>query len=143
MIKCKYCGQLKPESEFYQYSKSKCKQCQISEVKKYYQQNKEVILKKAKEFRKTHKRDRGEKYYEKYIKSWQDSHPEAVEAKRKFNYLIRYGYIQKEETCAICGSNGNIHAHHPDYSKPLEVIWLCASCHKRLHSGIQVYSKVK
>lgn len=25
------------------------------------------------------------------------------------------------------------HAHHEDYSKPLEIVWLCASCHKSRH----------
>lgn len=31
-----------------------------------------------------------------------------------------------------CG-NPRSHGHHEDYSKPLEVTWLCASCHMRLH----------
>lgn len=37
--------------------------------------------------------------------------------------------------CQNCLSPENIHAHHEDYEKPLEVLWLCASCHKRLHHG--------
>ena len=41
------------------------------------------------------------------------------------------------EPCTICGSAINIHAHHPDYSKPLDVNWLCSKCHKELHAHIR------
>jgi hypothetical protein len=33
----------------------------------------------------------------------------------------------------FCG-NPNVQGHHPDYTKPLEVIWLCARHHVQLHS---------
>ena len=34
---------------------------------------------------------------------------------------------------AGCGSNKNIQGHHPDYDKPLDVIWLCPPCHRLEH----------
>ena len=34
--------------------------------------------------------------------------------------------------CQVCG--GDSEAHHPDYSKPLDVVWLCASHHKEIHT---------
>ena len=33
--------------------------------------------------------------------------------------------------------------HNEDYSKPLEVVWLCKSCHKRLHLGLITRERVR
>lgn len=37
------------------------------------------------------------------------------------------------DKCEICGATEGLEKHHPDYSKPLEVITLCRSCHMKLH----------
>jgi hypothetical protein len=39
----------------------------------------------------------------------------------------------KKGPCARCGSIKRIEGHHPDHRKPLEIIWLCHTCHSRLH----------
>ncbi len=44
---------------------------------------------------------------------------------------VKSGKIMKSN-CAICG-NEKVQGHHPDYNKPLCVIWLCAKCHKQEH----------
>lgn len=44
---------------------------------------------------------------------------------------IKRGKIEKG-ACCRCG-NEKAEAHHKDYSKPLEVIWLCRPCHLELH----------
>lgn len=36
-------------------------------------------------------------------------------------------------TCRASFSKVPAHAHHPDYSRPYTVIWLCPGCHNRLH----------
>ena len=36
--------------------------------------------------------------------------------------------------CVICGTS-KTEGHHPDYGKPLNVIWLCKKHHTELHQG--------
>jgi len=45
--------------------------------------------------------------------------------------------VDKKHYCDICGTEENIHGHHPDYSKPLDVIWLCKSHHDKLHKWLR------
>lgn len=44
---------------------------------------------------------------------------------------IKKGIIQRRP-CIKC-SNPNSQGHHPDYSKPLEVVWLCQLHHSEEH----------
>lgn len=58
-------------------------------------------------------------------------------------YIAR-GKVEKGEHCAACGESpnallGRIEAHHADYSKPLEVIWLHRRCHLDHHEGFLPY----
>ena len=58
---------------------------------------------------------------------------EKEKARQALSRAIRKGRITKPETCETCGGNGLIHGHHDDYSKKLEVRWLCAPCHGVTH----------
>lgn len=40
--------------------------------------------------------------------------------------------------CEECGEPDS-EMHHPDYSKPLEVVWLCRPCHHALHKAQEVH----
>jgi len=61
----------------------------------------------------------------------------------KVNNAVATGKLKRDDTCAICKQHfdnrygcGTI-AHHDDYSKPLDVRWLCRPCHMRYHQGIK------
>ena len=43
------------------------------------------------------------------------------------------GVICVPDECQKCGEDVSLQAHHDDYSKPLDVIWLCPVCHARRH----------
>lgn len=44
---------------------------------------------------------------------------------------VKKGTLIKQPCCK-CG-NEKAEAHHEDYNKPLEIIWLCKQCHAALH----------
>lgn len=67
-------------------------------------------------------------------KKWRARNPEKVKAHWTINNAIRYGKIVRQP-CINCG-NTKSHAHHSDYSKPLDVIWLCHNCHWQIHGWV-------
>lgn len=53
-------------------------------------------------------------------------------ARAKLNMAVRKGIINKPNQCSICGLFEKLDAHHEDYNRPLDVIWVCRPCHHRL-----------
>lgn len=53
------------------------------------------------------------------------------------NHAIEKGLIKRGEECQVCGSRDLIDGHHNDYSKPLDVIWLCRKHHYQRHLEIK------
>ncbi len=61
------------------------------------------------------------------------NHKHKWQARAKVRYAVRTGKIDKPTKCEMCGLMKNLQGHHEDYSKPLEVRWLCAKHHAELH----------
>lgn len=58
-------------------------------------------------------------------------------AQQKVTDAVRRGRLQKPDRCSSCGRTGiRLDGHHEDYSKPLEVKWLCVQCHSDRHRQI-------
>jgi ribosomal protein S27AE len=78
------------------------------------------------------------KKYSKFL-IYRSSYPEKTNAREKLKAAVQKGEIKKPKICSHCGgsfSTRYMQAHHVDYSKPLEVIWLCGNCHKFKHGRI-------
>ena len=56
-----------------------------------------------------------------------------VKARYLIEQAVKIGFIVRPEECFECGIKCKPDGHHEDYSKPLEVIWLCRPCHKERH----------
>jgi len=65
------------------------------------------------------------------------------EAYKTVNAARREKSLIPNSTCGLCGRPVNTIAHHPDYNKPLEVIWLCRRCHRRVHLNHPITPFVK
>ena len=64
-------------------------------------------------------------------KKWRENHPEKIKAHRLIYCGIRNGSIIKKP-CKECGKEKS-EAHHTDYSKPYNIIWLCKYHHTKRH----------
>lgn len=116
MKRCSMCHQLKLESDFYRNRAQKdgfyhyCKECHITYFKKYA-------------FTKIRK-----KHQQRKTANWTQKNPEKRKAHNILNTALHAGKITRQP-CQVCGSTQRVEAHHEDYSKPLEVEWLCRKHH--------------
>ena len=105
------------------YNRSKKKSIAVS---KYYYAHKKKISLYKKYWRKRNP-DKLVSYREKYY----SKNYHKLYAKRVVRNEVKYGRIKKMN-CLICDSKES-QGHHPDYSKPKEVIWLCQQHHSDIH----------
>lgn len=71
-----------------------------------------------------------------YVRRWAVNNPERVRISKRASQVvcqaIQKGALTRPSICEECGvSKGRIDAAHRDYSRPLDVRWLCTSCHVR------------
>lgn len=146
--KCIKCSMIKELECFYRHSRmadghlNKCKDCTIIDTVNNYYKNIEYYREYDKKRQLDPKRIKNKKIYSKkfYI-----LHPEKVKEyhekwkglnkeKRIAHNLIWAHVKDRPNKCELCDKNvKKIYAHHYDYSKPLDVIWLCSACHADVH----------
>lgn len=76
-----------------------------------------------------------------YNKEWRAKNPQKVRAHWIVGNAIRSGKLKKEP-CEVCGDYKS-HAHHHDYSSPLDIKWLCHKCHWIEHGWVKSPSTKK
>lgn len=80
--------------------------------------------------RERYQRDKGRRMVgtKRYIARY----PEKRQARAAVAQAVRSGRMVRQP-CEECGYEVRVHAHHDDYSKPLEVRWLCQTHHAAVH----------
>lgn len=131
MKSCKKCGQIKPLSAFYENS-NKCKECTCEDVRNNYASRRAQY---SAYYRRRAQRPDLHEIRVNYQRERNKRNPEKYKARNALNNAVRDGRIQKQG-CEVCG--GKAQAHHEDYSKPLEVRWLCFEHHREEHGQVIV-----
>lgn len=142
---CFKCHVIKPLTDFYAHPQmadgrlGKCKECMKSDVKNNYAKNKPHYQSYDKDRANLPHRvkarldyansDEGRVAGSRAKKSWETRNPEKKSASTAVSNAVRDGKLIRKTECELCRSSKNIEAHHEDYSRPLEVIWLCKKHH--------------
>ena len=158
MRECKTCGEVKPLMDFYQASNGglfrDCKPCVCARVRanrlvkidQYtaYERGRANLPHRV-EARNIYAKTDGGKAAKKRAQIKYNKTPACKESKRRFirknpskraSHLIvgsalRSGKLTRQP-CEVCGAE-KAQAHHDDYTKPLDVRWLCTRHHAEWH----------
>ena len=116
--RCAKCGGDKPLTEFYRNTQNKdnlhsyCKACILSRAKVRYREVSGPDKRNVDLDTPTDHKNR---------------------ARWNLAYAIKIGKVVRPEHCSECQIECKPEGHHDDYSKPLEVRWLCRPCHEAHH----------
>lgn len=144
MRKCTRCGLLQPVSNFgrHKYSKNgiraRCKPCEVKANSEYRSTPKGRQT--LKEYRSRDSvREAAKRSYDRWVRTdhgrrtkslVESRYSDRRYARNAVAHALRLGSLVRQP-CFICGAAAE--AHHPDYSMPLVVTWLCPKHHKEAH----------
>ncbi len=143
VYQCKSCEGTLDANAFYVSNLSRCKEC----VKRAARENRQAKLDYYRNYDRKRYRDHGHRKEaarnsarsEAGIES-KKRHAERIKdtpvrkARIAVGNAVRDGRLEKADSCFFCGCGGALQAHHCDYSRPLDVFWLCPACHGKLHT---------
>lgn len=132
--KCFKCQTVKPLTEFYKHSGmadghlNKCKECNKKDAGEHRSNN----LEKIREY--DRKRGKLPERIQKSVeitRAWRAADKRRMAAHNAVARAIKKGLLVPQ-LCNKCSNEVTV-AHHEDYDKSLEVVWLCQACHKQRH----------
>lgn len=62
---------------------------------------------------------------------------EKNSARRRARYAVRIGRLKSLTYCGLCKCYEKIEGHHPDYTRPYFIVWLCKKCHTQIHNSFK------
>lgn len=144
-MKCKSCLRILEGTDFYTSNKATCKECVKANVRRnrsenidYYRSYDRLRYRESDERKEASRRcsnsPAGLKARQESAARTRANEPEKYKARNAVSNALRDGKLQKADSCYFCKSTTRLQAHHHDYNRPLDVFWLCASCHGKLHT---------
>ncbi len=135
---CFKCKKTKSVEDFYRHEKmgdgrlGKCIDCAKKDVREHRLAHPERLSQYEKQRNRTAAR---KKKRVEYQAKERRLNPVKYKARQITAHAIASGRLVRQP-CVHCGEK-KVEAHHPDYSKPLDVVWVCFFCH-RTHEHKQV-----
>ena len=132
MKACFKCDRCLPLTEFYKHPMmgdghlGKCKECTRRDVRENYMKRRDQYLEYERKRSRTPERRAGIRLSQ---EKWSDHH----RARILLHNAVTRGRIVKPKECQDCGAATRLDGHHPDYTKPLDVVWVCRPCHGKRH----------
>jgi hypothetical protein len=136
--KCFKCKTVKPLIDFYKHYAmadgyvNKCKECNKKDVSKNRSKNIDYYREYDRIRAKIPER---QKAASEISSAWRKADKRRIKCHNAVTRAIRLGTLIRKP-CVRCGNEKSL-AHHEDYDKPLEVVWLCQPCHKQRHKEIK------
>lgn len=129
MKTCKDCARELSVDDFYPNTR-RCKSCTKAAVRANYRRNREHYKKYDQERLQRPERKAAAIVYQRQRRA---RSPEKYLARQAVARALKNGTLIKLP-CEVCGAKAQ--AHHIDYSKPLEVRWLCFVHHRMEHGQL-------
>lgn len=152
---CFKCKIEKPATEFYRHPRmadgllGKCKDCTRADVKDRRQAKQSEIREYDRARSSLPHRVEARKAYRKTaafrasrngaVAKWKAEHKVETRAHKLVKRAIDTGRLIAKP-CEECGSEV-VEAHHDDYSKPLDVRWLCVAHHRQHHKALRAQQR--
>ena len=135
--RCFVCSETKPLDSFYKHQRmadghlNKCKDCTKAYVNARRREMPEHVraIDNAR-----HKSPERKAKMVMYSRKARQNNPLKYMAHRLVQQALKAGILQRAE-CERC-ENPKAEAHHPDYSQPLLIMWLCLRCHRLEHKAL-------
>lgn len=127
---CTQCGKTLPVGEFYRHKQTSdglrpnCKECGKRLAKEYRDANLMAVREKD-------RARQGYKMPNSYYREYKKGRKTQIRANAVVHNELKRGRISRLP-CIICGAT-EVEAHHPAYSLPLDVVWLCKTHHTEVH----------
>lgn len=143
---CFKCGKKKDLDLFYKHNQmgdghlNKCIECTKKDVFIHRNNNLEKIRLYD---RIRHARPENVKRKALSTKKFRKRFPDKYKAHSVLGGAIRNKSIIRPKYCSICYLKKKVEDHHDDYSKPLDVVWMCSACHSQLHRDLNQIKKEK
>lgn len=110
-----------------------CRTCRLESFRSWRKRHRELDTERTREYHETNKTKPG--YYEKRREQHRKTLAKYPEKQKARELAHKHKAEIKKTSCENCGAKENLHMHHPDYTKPIDVITLCRQCHVDVHAG--------